>query len=353
MRDDIFLTIAIPTFNRANKLRSLLNDIHSELLHSTIAENIEILISDNASTDSTQDIVKYFDSLNRPYKLTYRKNDENYGVSRNFMISAIGSSGLFVWLLGDDDRLINGAIQYVYNELNCNSNVGFAFVNYYIDDTRSLAAITIDPEVYLAQNFFLLTSKVLTNYSQVSTVILNRTLINEENMSKYIKTLYPHLFWVANIARYKPSLVIGKPLFINVHPGMEETRNNSSKRENYPFDFYLYAHLDYIKFIKYIYNFNLLSLRQRYKLYCEARNQNLNQIIFYKITTKNYDLFAIKSAILIMFSFFYLSPIFWLLHVPILVLPSSVSRFLEPYRWKYMQVKSLLWRGISGCIYRK
>ena len=57
---EILLTISIPTFNRSKELHSQLNDINLMLTDTRISKNIEILVSDNASTDSTPDVVKEF-----------------------------------------------------------------------------------------------------------------------------------------------------------------------------------------------------------------------------------------------------------------------------------------------------
>src|SRR5574344_1220664 len=73
------LSLCLPTYNRAQCLKEQLN----RLL--TIAPNdlkrIEIIVSDNCSTDDTQLVVDdYRDKL----QFTYIRNDQNLGADRNF-----------------------------------------------------------------------------------------------------------------------------------------------------------------------------------------------------------------------------------------------------------------------------
>jgi hypothetical protein len=158
-------------------------------------------------------------------------------------------------------------------------------------------------------------------------------------MKKSVGSAYPHLWWMADLASSYPSLVIRRPIYTFIHPGVAETRINSSKRENYPFDFYLYAHLSTLKFNLYINKF-LSSKKNKIKLYRLVSDENINQIIFHKITVEKYDITAIVAALKVMIRRFYFSPTFWIVHIPILILPSSVAKFLEPYRWKYLELRS-------------
>ena len=53
------LTIGIPTFNRGQQLKVALNNL-SEQLKTLNTSKIELLVSDNSSTDSTIQILKDF-----------------------------------------------------------------------------------------------------------------------------------------------------------------------------------------------------------------------------------------------------------------------------------------------------
>lgn len=94
------ISIVIPTFNRANYLE--------ETLSSALAqdyEDLEIVVSDNASSDNTAEVVKLF--LKNP-KVRYFKNIENIGMVRNWRKAVFErSTGEWFLLLSDDDILTN------------------------------------------------------------------------------------------------------------------------------------------------------------------------------------------------------------------------------------------------------
>ena len=96
----IKLSICIPTFKRAKYLNNCLNSIL--LAKKAPGFEFEICISDNGSTDNTEDIVKgYIDKL----PINYSKNLNNLGIPKNFLKVVSIANGEFAWLLGDDDLL--------------------------------------------------------------------------------------------------------------------------------------------------------------------------------------------------------------------------------------------------------
>lgn len=107
------LTIAIPTYNRKECLQqSLVNVIE----HSR-GKDIEILISDNASTDGTEEFVKFIQKENPSIK--YYKNAQNLGFDGNFLNCFEKAQGKYVMLLSDDDVLLDGAIDSILEALKC------------------------------------------------------------------------------------------------------------------------------------------------------------------------------------------------------------------------------------------
>lgn len=107
------LSICIPTYNRASLLEKCLESI---VLSAAKWEGaVELVISDNASSDETQDIGSVFHKR-FPY-LRYHRNSENIGPERNFRIAAEMASGVYVWLFGDDDRMTPEAVSTVLQHL--------------------------------------------------------------------------------------------------------------------------------------------------------------------------------------------------------------------------------------------
>src|SRR5215469_3678455 len=74
------LTLAVPTYNRVIFLRQFLDSLRDQLR--SISE-VEVIVSDNASTDETPEIMK--EELQRGTPLTYIRNPENIGPDANFL----------------------------------------------------------------------------------------------------------------------------------------------------------------------------------------------------------------------------------------------------------------------------
>jgi glycosyltransferase involved in cell wall biosynthesis len=109
------LSICIPTYNRAQKLYSCLQAV-SDAINEEIRDKIEVIISDNASTDNTKEIVEKFTKRNNNY--TYNKNDYNLGYTRNVMLLLnYYSQAKYIWIIGDDDFIDRKSVHCIVNLL--------------------------------------------------------------------------------------------------------------------------------------------------------------------------------------------------------------------------------------------
>ncbi len=105
MNKKMILTIAIPTYNRCDLLCQSLDSVLEQ-----IEDNIEILVSDNASTDDTQTIMKKYCEK---YNIRYFRNSENLGMDKNFLNCFQKANGEYIQFLSDDDILLPGALQKI------------------------------------------------------------------------------------------------------------------------------------------------------------------------------------------------------------------------------------------------
>jgi len=110
---NILLTIAIPTFNRAEWLKLCLSQLVPQL--NDINREVEISIYDNASPDHTEAIVRSF--LGDGLPLRYSRNTENIGSDRNIAQCFNEARGKYVLILGDDDLLIDGTLAWLISML--------------------------------------------------------------------------------------------------------------------------------------------------------------------------------------------------------------------------------------------
>jgi abequosyltransferase len=112
------LTIAIPTWNRAAFLALNLERLSHEGLDSWGL--VEVLVSDNASSDDTSRVVS--DAISGGMPVRYVRNAKNKGSDANIAQCFNLALGKYVLILGDDDLFVDGAFQLLLARLapeNC------------------------------------------------------------------------------------------------------------------------------------------------------------------------------------------------------------------------------------------
>lgn len=108
------VTIAIPTFNRATLLRGC---IHAALTQSY--GNIEVLVSDNASTDETGTVLKEF----KDSRLRVVKQDTNIGLLPNWNACLAAAAGDYIVFVSDDDRISSRFVERCVDVIGNRSQV--------------------------------------------------------------------------------------------------------------------------------------------------------------------------------------------------------------------------------------
>jgi abequosyltransferase len=99
MTNKPFLSVCIPTFNRAGFLRECL----ASLCQDGVDKNMfEVVVSDNESSDSTVAVLEEFSNI---LPLRYVVQSENIGMDRNFDAVVALAQGEYCWLLGSDDAV--------------------------------------------------------------------------------------------------------------------------------------------------------------------------------------------------------------------------------------------------------
>ena len=105
MNKNPILSICIPTFNRLEYLKELLE----KLLPQAKMRQVEICVSDNNSTDGTHN---YIEDIARQSvgHFKYYIQKQNVGIDKNMMNAISMGSGKYIYPLGDDDMLPDGSL---------------------------------------------------------------------------------------------------------------------------------------------------------------------------------------------------------------------------------------------------
>jgi len=195
------LTIAMPTYNRASSLQHSLAALIRQI--DKVAggwEIIEVIVSDNCSTDETPLVVKQFDD--RP-GLTYIRNSENFGMEGNFISCFEKAKGTFVWIFSDDDLLVDDALWKIV-QLIKDKPVDIIYLppRYLFGELDSFSSAKVKFNINrVSDTYFALRSNGVLSF--LSAVVINKDrylqLREDDNLRRYKGTFLAHYEWIYTI----------------------------------------------------------------------------------------------------------------------------------------------------------
>ncbi|MBT9172009.1 MAG: Abequosyltransferase RfbV [Syntrophomonadaceae bacterium] len=205
---EIKLSIAIPTYNGAQTIRETLDSIVSQL-----EKGVEIVVSDNASTDGTAEIIREYQA--RFPVIRYFCNEENLGADCNIDLVVRRSSGEYVWLFGDDDKLVAGGIRKVLNVLQIHNDLAVVFINYAVyssDFEQCLKERVLENknDLYCENADKLLTTVKIAPIF-LSSNIIRRALWERADSDHYVGSKWMHFGTMLSLLPGHPSYYVSSP----------------------------------------------------------------------------------------------------------------------------------------------
>ena len=166
------LSIVIPTHNRAPFLDYSL-EMHIPLVREY---NIPIYVSDNASSDNTNEIVNRW--MEKYEFLYYYRNKKNLGADLNFELILNKPNTDYIWLLGDTSKINKETLTGILRQSK----------KYYdlilLNDQNRVT----DVETQLISDKDYLLSYVGWNMSQMSSLIYSKKVIKNANFKRFYGT---------------------------------------------------------------------------------------------------------------------------------------------------------------------
>jgi glycosyltransferase involved in cell wall biosynthesis len=211
------LSILIPTFNRSDDLENNLNVLCDQIGRGLLENCVEIIISDNLSTDSTEKICRNY--VQKYPFVHYQKNSDNLGIDGNVVVAIEKAQGDYLWLLGDDDQVVPSGISYLLKqiELAKSKSLGLIILNYDVYD-KHLKVKLHGPVSRFQQIYSKDSILFVKNFSHLLTflsiVVIDRkkTLHILNQSKKYLGSLHLHYFIAAHLALNCGYFFISKPL---------------------------------------------------------------------------------------------------------------------------------------------
>ena len=196
------LSICIPTYNRLRFLKELVPSILCQLEGMQVGD-VELVVSDNASTDGTADYLRSIDDTH----LRWWTNEENIGGDRNFLKCVVEAKGEYVWLFGDDDLIPDDSVARVLNFLRRNNPSLLISVDY-----------DVEPRLYgdyceLLADFG---DNLVLTHTLISANIFKRELFDMDLAVEKLWVQYAHMFGV--MSRMAGHAIGVMPRFVETRP---------------------------------------------------------------------------------------------------------------------------------------
>jgi glycosyltransferase involved in cell wall biosynthesis len=195
------------------------------------ADKVELWVSDNASTDSTSDVVEKAKGLG---PIHYSRNETNLGLVSNLLkVTTELARGEFVWLLGDDDLLRPKALSRVVAALEANRdlqliNLNFQCTNFAASwpdralggyDSPVVDIVNLDLTDHRVQHWYELISARNSMCGQMYVHVVRRKVWQDywrkrprQNDFSDSRWSYPHSHMIAETVMNGPSYYIGQPV---------------------------------------------------------------------------------------------------------------------------------------------
>lgn len=191
------LTLAIPTFNRLDCLRLLIESvIHQIPPEGVLGEMFELLICNNASTDGT---TEYLNRLATHKGIRVIHHAANCGPVDNVIHCFESATGKFVWVMGDDDVPLGGAINAVMECIESEQPALMYLPSKWVSgDLSELAKNQIPSKDVRILNSMSLAVRSSVYVTFISSWVINKdAYLSQKNarIDRYRDTCLPQLEW--------------------------------------------------------------------------------------------------------------------------------------------------------------
>lgn len=209
------LTVAIPTYNRAaflNKQLGLLCQLLKE------GNEFDILVSDNASTDNTSEIVDNWKKIIS--NLTYYRHENNVGMDGNFTACYELFRTKYCWLLGDT-RIISS--QEMVTLLN------------YLEKDYDAYIFTTTPKMILDTKVYTDIEELLNeqgwHITNMSATIVTKAFVNKHTLNRFMGSVMVHygnfIETLCNMDSFRIQFVSKEEIFIREFKVLNESKRKT------------------------------------------------------------------------------------------------------------------------------
>jgi len=273
-----------------------------------LEDRVEIVFSDNASTDNTPQIIK--DRQKKYPFIKYFRNDENMGPDRNFDRVVDRANGEFVWLFSDDDSLKEGGVRKVLDVIEKNPDIDAIYVNYVGDNQLNL------DKDYLCANGNEFFSRTDFRNGLMSNNVVRRSAWKKIDPEKYMGTGWVHIGVLMEAMVKSRGYVIAERYV--VQGAVEEVAYRSGKTQ----DALALVGTNFVSIVK---SMSALGYSPEVikRGVAAIKDGNLLYLPLAKAMGLKVDRYLLKRFYLVYREY----PSFWLIDLPLLLVPTSYTKY--------------------------
>jgi len=204
MFKEIVCSVIIPVYNGEKYIKQT---IESCLMQSVI-DNIEIIVIDDCSKDSSFEICRYFGTVS-PNVIVVR-NENNMGINKTLNKAALISKGKYILFLGHDDMLRPNHVETILNEfeedtsfIHCNADL--------IDEDNKIFGVGVKDRLQMRKTklikYYLVTGNIVHS---TGTIIQRKKFDDVGGFDEKFRNYGEWLLWIklASLGKVKYSTKI-------------------------------------------------------------------------------------------------------------------------------------------------
>lgn len=313
------ISICIPTYNRGRFLRDLFESI---LEQQDYRCELEVVVSDNASTDDTAEVIRQY--RDRFSSLVYDRAEHNMGADRNYLRVVELATGDWCWLMGSDDFVEAGAVAKLEAALTRQPNIaGMSF-------GRTIRSFTLEPrgEELFPRGYTLKGSGMIEGkdeaflnlaayYSYLSAQVVNRLLwleVAKANPVNNFLNAYVHVYVIGKMLERRPRWYYLDQLLVSWREG------NDSFLADGVFNRMRIDVVGYEEIARALFG-------KKSNTYRHINVDIATGLLFHQILQAKFsgaDTAFLMKALRLLTPLYWTYPTFWLRTVPMLLTPKSV-----------------------------
>lgn len=232
----MLISFCIPTYNRRDYLKTTLSSIINEIESSNNIDRVQICISDNNSSDGTEEMINKILSETK-VQILFSRNEVNIGFDKNILKVTSLSNAKYIWLFGSDDYLIEGSLSkmidcinedesdiYLCNRIECNLDLKPIKYDVANKSLKTSFDSSVDSDLI---KYFNSCTGLLGVFSFISSLVFKNDIWAKQKFEeKYDGFVYSHVFMILGmIVKNKSKITLIKDYYVFCRQNDDIIRN--------------------------------------------------------------------------------------------------------------------------------